>query len=67
MNLIPFIPSPSQGGGEEILERGEAPLLPPLPLPLLREGGQGDRLLNNLFMAILIKLPLKTMISLIAK
>ena len=25
--------------GEEILERGEAPLLPALPLPLLREGG----------------------------
>jgi len=28
-------------------KRGEAPLLPALPLPLLREGGQGDRLLNN--------------------
>jgi len=37
----------SLGEGEEILERGEAPLLPTLPLPLLREGGQGDRLLNN--------------------
>jgi len=36
------------GEGEEILERGEAPLLPTLPLPLLREGGQGDRLLNDL-------------------
>jgi len=34
--------------GEEIKERGFAPLLPTLPLPLLREGGQGDRLLNNL-------------------
>ena len=34
--------------GEEILERGFAPLLPTLPLPLAREGGQGDRLLNNL-------------------
>ena len=34
--------------GEETLERGEAPLLPILPLPLLREGGQGDRLPNNL-------------------
>jgi len=34
--------------GEEILERGKAPLLPKLPLPLLREGGQGDRLLDNL-------------------
>jgi len=32
----------------EILERGEAPLLPTLPLPLIREGGQGDRLLNDL-------------------
>jgi len=29
--------------GEEILERGFAPLLPALPLPLIREGGQGDR------------------------
>jgi len=37
-----------QGEGEEILERGFAPLLPTLPLPLLREGGQGDRLLNDL-------------------
>ena len=27
-----------------VLERGEAPLLPILPLPLIREGGQGDRL-----------------------
>jgi len=27
---------------------GEAPLLPTLPLHLLREGGQGDRLLNDL-------------------
>jgi len=34
--------------GEEILERGFAPLLLTLPLPLIREGGQGDRLLNNL-------------------
>jgi len=32
---------------EEILERGFTPLLPALPLPLIREGGQGDRLLNN--------------------
>jgi len=36
--------SPSYGR----IERGEAPLLPTLPLPLIREGGQGDRLLNNL-------------------
>jgi len=34
--------------GEETLERGFAPLLPTLPLPLLREGGQGDRLPKNL-------------------
>jgi len=46
-NLTPFIPLSFQGEGEEILERGFAPLLPTLPLPLLREGGQGDRLLNN--------------------
>jgi len=32
----------------EGLERGFAPLLPTLPLPLLREGGKGDRLLNDL-------------------
>jgi hypothetical protein len=38
-NLTPLIPPPSQGEGEETLERGEAPLLPALPLPLLREGG----------------------------
>ena len=40
--------SASREKGEETLERGEAPLLPTLPLPLLREGGQGDRLLNDL-------------------
>jgi len=44
------------GEGEEILERGEAPLLLTLPLPLLREGGQGDRLLSNLFIALLTML-----------
>ncbi len=38
--------------GEETLERGEAPLLPTLPLPLLREGGQGDRLPNNLSLQV---------------
>jgi len=37
-----------RGEREETLERGFAPLLPTLPLPLIREGGQGDRLLNNL-------------------
>jgi len=39
--------------GEETLDRGFAPLLPTLPLPLIREGGQGDRLLNNhVYMAL---------------
>ena len=37
-----------KGEGGEILEKGFVPLLPALPLPLLREGGQGDRLLNKL-------------------
>ncbi len=48
INLTPFIPLSFKGEGEEVLERGEAPLLPTLPLPLIREGGQGDRLLNDL-------------------
>ena len=43
-----FVPLSFEGEGEEILERGEAPLLPTLPLPLSREGGQGDRLPNDL-------------------
>ena len=33
---------------KQILERGVAPLLLKLPLPLLREGGQGDRLPSRL-------------------
>jgi len=41
LNLTPFIPLSLKGEGEEILERGFAPLLPILPLPLLREGGRG--------------------------
>jgi len=49
INLTPFIPLSLKGEGEEILERGFAPLLLTLPLPLLREGGQGDRLLNNIW------------------
>jgi len=48
--LTPLIPLSFKGEGEEILERGEAPLLPKLPLPLIREGGQGDRLLNDLWL-----------------
>jgi len=46
--LTPLIPLSFKGEGEETLERGEAPLLPTLPLPLIREGGQGDRLLSDL-------------------
>ena len=63
--LTPFIPLSFKGEEEEILERGFAPLLPTLPLPLLGEGGQGDRLLNNLLLSssplcynILMKKPL---------
>jgi hypothetical protein len=40
INLTPFIPLSLKGEGEEILERGEAPLYSTLPLPLLREGGR---------------------------
>ena len=47
-NLTPFIPLSFKGEGKRFIERGETPLLPTLPLPLLREGGQRDRLLNNL-------------------
>ena len=36
---------------EEVLDKGETPLLLPLPLPLPREGGKGDRLLKNLSMS----------------
>jgi len=36
-----------------VLGRGSAPLLPLLPLPLVREGGQGDRLLSNLWLRLL--------------
>jgi hypothetical protein len=31
-----------------LFKRGEASLLPTLPLLLIREGGQGDRFPNNL-------------------
>jgi len=39
--------SPSKGEREEVFERDEAPLILSLPLPLSREGGKGDRLVNN--------------------
>jgi hypothetical protein len=54
INLTPFIPLSFKGEGEEILERGEAPLFPMLPLPLLREGGQGDGLLNDLNIGVVV-------------
>jgi hypothetical protein len=44
----PLSLSPYEGEREEILERGFHPLSFLLPLPLSREGGQGDRLVNNL-------------------
>jgi len=47
IDLTPFVPLSLKGEGEETLERGEAPLLPTLSLPLLREGGQGDRFPSN--------------------
>jgi len=51
IDLTPFIPLSLKGEGEEVLEKGEAPLFPTLPLPLLQGRGQGDRLLNNLVCA----------------
>jgi len=47
-NLTLFVPLSFKERGKRFIERGFTPLLPTLPLPLLREGGQGDRLLNNL-------------------
>ena len=44
----PLSPSPSKERGKRFIERGFTPPLPTLPLPLLREGGPGDGLLNNL-------------------
>jgi len=37
----PLYPLSFEGEGKRFIERGETPLLPTLPLPLLREGGQG--------------------------
>jgi len=39
---------PYQITGKKTLERGLAPLFSTLPLPLIRKGGQGDRLLHDL-------------------
>jgi hypothetical protein len=49
-NLTLFTPLSFKGGGKRFIERGFTPLLPTLPLPLLREGGRRDGLLNNLKM-----------------
>jgi hypothetical protein len=48
-----------KGRGKRFWRRAKAPLLYPLPLPLLREGGKGDRLLNNLFMSLIFLLRLR--------
>jgi len=53
INLTPFIPPPLKERGKRFIERGETPLLPTPPLPLVREGGQGDRLLINLYLSVL--------------
>jgi len=62
INLTPFVPLSFKGEGEETLERGFAPLLLTLPLPLIREGGQEDRLLNNLLKQRLSAEPTKGII-----
>jgi len=41
INLTPFIPLSLKGEGEEILERGEAPLSPPSPFPYEGKGVRG--------------------------
>jgi len=43
-----LIPTMLKERGEEILERGFAPLLPTHPPSLNKGRGQGDRLLNDL-------------------
>jgi len=57
-NLTPFIPLSFKGEGEEIYKEGFYPSLTYTgalnSLPLLREGGQGDRLLNTLILRLVI-------------
>jgi len=57
-NLTSFIPLSFKGEGEEIYREGFHPSLTYTgalnSLPLLREGGQGDRLLNNLILRLVI-------------
>jgi len=52
--LTLLIPHSLKGEGEEILERDEVSLLPTLPLPLLREEGQEDGLLDSLIEALIV-------------
>jgi hypothetical protein len=62
-NLTPFIPLSFKGEGKRFIERGFTPLLPILPLPLLREGGQGDRLQTlSICQAFLNKDKISTMV-----
>jgi len=52
-NLTPYIPLSFKGEGKEIYREGFHPSLTYTPpLPLLRERGQGDRLLDNLLIEI---------------
>jgi len=62
MNLTPLIPLSLERRGGRDFREGRSPSLTYTP-SLLREGGQGDRLLNILFTAILTKLPLRTIMS----
>ena len=58
MNLTPLIPLSLERRGGRDFREGLRPSLTYTP-SLLREGGQGDRLPNNLFIAILTKSPPK--------
>jgi len=40
IDLTPFIPLSLKGEGEEILERGSAPLLSTLPFPVIKGKGE---------------------------
>jgi len=53
VNLTPLVPlSLSRRGGRGFREGAKPPLLLSLPLPLLREGGQGDRLYKRGFASL---------------
>jgi len=67
MNLTPFIPLSLGRRGRRVSREGRSPSLTYTPPSLVREGGQGDRLLNSLFIAILTKSKLKAMMGLTAR